>query len=111
MIISITLIELRSPWQFFRLSLHGMKIFQQLEKTPCIAKKNTGFWKTHYTLTAWKSQEDITAFYKSGAHAEAMKESKALATELRFLTYEAEQIPTWQEAKQKILQEGKRTHF
>lgn len=112
MIISITLIKLRYPWQFFQLSLHGMRIFQQLDASnACIAKKNTGFWKDHYTMTAWKSKEDIDAFYKSGAHAEAMKKSKALATELRFITFDATEIPTWKEAKEKIEKEGKVIRF
>jgi hypothetical protein len=111
MIISITLIELRSPWQFFRLSLHGLRIFQQLDKTTCLAKKNTGFWKTHYTMTAWESQADIAAFYKSGSHLEAMKESKILAEYLRFITFEAEKMPDWKEAKEKVQKEGRLMQF
>ena len=107
MIVSITLIKLRSPFQFFRLSLHGLHIYKQLENSACLSKQNTGFWKTHYTMTAWKSKSDIDAFYKNGAHLDAMKETQTLAEELRFIVYESDTLPSWKEAKEKVMKEGR----
>jgi hypothetical protein len=108
MLISITSILLRSPLGFFELSNNGRKIYNQLDKTTdCIAKKNTGFWKLHYTMTAWESAEAMKAFAQSGAHAEAMKVSAKLATEIRLFTIETDQIPDWTTAKQLVQTQGR----
>lgn len=107
MLLSITSILLRSPLGFFELSNHGRKIYGQLDKTQgCIVKKNTGFWKLHYTMTAWQSAADMKAFAQSGAHAEAMKVSAKLATEIRILTIEMDEIPDWATAKALVAAQG-----
>ena len=112
MIINITSIELRSPLQFFVLSYQGLQIYKQLDSnTPCLAKKNTGFWTMHYTLTAWHNEADMKTFARSGAHAEAMKLSTKLAKEIRILTQEMDEIPDWKTAKQLVAAHGRVLSF
>ncbi len=112
MIVSITSIQLRSPLQFFSLSYQGMQIYKQLDNIPqCLAKKNTGFWKMHYTLTAWESVEAIKTFARSDAHLAAMKLSAKLATEIRILTTEMAEIPDWKTAKKLVAEQGRVLNF
>ena len=108
MIISVTSIKLRKLWYFFRLSLHGIKVVRQTKNQKgFIQMKNTGFGYYHYTLSIWETKEDVKNFSKSGAHLEAMKESKAIATEIGIYTYDTDKIPNWNEAKELVKEKGR----
>ena len=107
MLLSITLIKLRSPFQFFALSYQGLQIVRQLQTTNCVVQKNTGFWKNHYTMTLWHSEAEMKAFVHSGAHKEAMKLSAELATELWFVTLETDKILPWAAAKELVKSKGR----
>lgn len=112
MYITLTSIQLRSPWQFFTLSNHGRKIQMQAKRSPGFVKmKNTGWWKLHYTLSIWDSAEAIRQFARTGAHLAAMKESANLASEIRTYTFEGDRIPTWDEAKQLLDLKGRVMRF
>ena len=104
--VTITSIKLKSPLKFFLLSTKAMKIVQQLKASKYRAFKKRGFWTTHYTMTLWNDEAEMKAFTLSGAHLEAMKTSKEIASEIRTLTIDATSLPKWKEAKV-LLQQGK----
>jgi hypothetical protein len=106
--VTITSIELKSPWHFFALSLRALRIIKQLKATKGILDKKTyGFWTKHYTMTLWYDESHLKTFSKSGAHLEAMKISKDLAKEIRTLTYDAKALPKWSDAKKDLLTKGR----
>jgi hypothetical protein len=108
MIITITSLELRHWWGFFKLSLWGLKISRQAKtQKGFIRMKNTGFGYLHFTLSAWESEADLKNFARCGAHLEAMKESRNLATEIRIYTFRSEQIPDWREARRMLFENGR----
>jgi len=108
MVITITSVRLKSWWRFFQLSLHGFKISQQLKGQKGFIKlKNTGFGYLHFTMSAWESEEDVRRFFREGAHLAALKQASKIATETRTFTYQAENLPTWEEAKQLLVEKGK----
>lgn len=108
MFITITSIKLRSVWNFFKLSLNGLRVQRQAKgEKGFIKMKNTGFGYLHYTLSAWESEEDIKRFSHQGAHKEAMKQSKDLSTEIRIYTYPAAEMPGWDEAKKLLAEKGR----
>lgn len=108
--VTITSIELKGPFKFFLLASKALKITRQLKATTCKDFSKRGFWTTHYTMTLWKNEQDLKAFAKSGAHLEAMKTSAEIAKEIRTFTYDAEELPSWNEAK-KLLKKGKVLRF
>lgn len=105
--ITITSIELKSPFKFFPLSMYAMHILKQLKATNCVEMKKSGFWTKHYTMTLWKNETDLKAFATSGAHLEAMKDSRKIAKEIRTLTIDADALPNWKTAKNLLEQNGK----
>ncbi len=112
MIVSITSIKLRKWWYFFRLTIHGAKIQNQLRKEKGFVKmKNTGWGYDHYTLSLWETEEDIRRFYKEGAHLEAMKIGKEIAVEVRTLHYNSEKTPDWKEVRALLLEKGRITQY
>jgi hypothetical protein len=112
MTITVTSIKLNSVWGFFRLSYMAMKIVLQLKKQKGFIKyKNKGFGYLHYTLSAWESEAEMKQFVPTGAHREAMKASAAIATEIRTHTFESDEMPSWKEAKQLLIEKGKLLTF
>jgi len=97
---TITQINLKSPFHFFRLSLYALNIVRQLQKSKYVEFKKTGIWTTHYTMTLWNSEQDMKEFARSGAHLESMKVSKKIASKIKAVTIDAESLPDWKTAKQ-----------
>lgn len=108
MVIAVTSLKLRRLWGFFKMSYLSMHVVRQTKTQPgFISMKHTGFGYLHYTLSVWKSEEEVKQFARSGAHREAMKFSRSLATEIRIYTFHCDKIPDWKEAKQLLLENGK----
>ena len=91
---TITYIRLKSPYKFFILSYKALQIIKQLKSTNCKEYRSKGFWTKHYTMTLWNNEEEMHSFAKSGAHLEAMKNSKKIASEIRTISITAEELPT-----------------
>ena len=58
------------------------------------------------TVTAWENREVMLAFMRSGVHLKAMKAFLKIATGRTF-GYEADEIPTWEEAYSMLMEKGK----
>lgn len=112
MFITLTSIRLRSPWGYFRLSWHGLRITLQMKRLPGFVRmRNTGWGTLHYTASAWRTEQDLKQFARAGAHLAAMKQTRRLATELRTYTYEADALPGWDEARRLLLEKGQVLRF
>jgi len=108
MIITITSLKLKHWWGFFKLSLWGLRIVRQTKTQKGFVEiKNTGFGYLHFTLSVWESEADVKDFARSGAHLEAMKDSRKLATKIRIYTFQSEKIPDWKDAKRRLFERGK----
>lgn len=108
--VTITYIELKGPLKFFALSTKALKIVRQLKTTDCADFKKRGFWTKHFTMTLWNSEDEMKAFARSGAHAQAMKESAEIAKEIGSITIDTNTLPSWKEA-QEILKNAKVIRF
>ena len=96
---TITSIELKGPLKFFALSANALNIINQLKATNFKDFKKRGIWTKHYTMTLWNNESELKEFAKSGAHLEAMKQSKQI-------TIDTDTLPSWDEAK-KLLENAK----
>jgi hypothetical protein len=108
--VTITYLRLKSLWKFFALSQNAMHIVKQLKSTDHIGYKATGFWKDHYTMTLWKSEDDLKVFAKSGAHLAAMQKSGEMAEMIKTLTIDSDHLIDWPTAKS-MLEEVKPLRF
>lgn len=104
--VTITYIHLKSPFHFFALAAMAMKIVQQLKHSKSKAFKKKGIWTKHYTMTLWDDTQDLKDFATNGTHLEAMKNSAQIAKEIKTITIEAHQLPTWDEAM-RLLEDAK----
>lgn len=99
MILTITSIKLRSPLMLYRLYTVAFQILNQLRASNCIAYKTNGSWTTHYTMSLWRNEDDKKDFAYKREHLNAMRHSANIAREIRTLSIEATEMPSWKEAK------------
>ena len=104
--VTITSLELKTPFKFFILAYYSMNVLKQLSSTRVRQQRTTGFWTRHYTMTLWESEDELKRFAREGAHKTAMKKSRFLAKEIRVLTIDADQLPDWKTAKTMLLEKG-----
>ena len=84
---------------------------RQINEAGCLGVRTFGIWRNHYTMTKWDSHEAMRQFASSGAHREATKQSSNLATEVNVFTIEAQEFPSWKEAKALLSDQGKKYSF
>ena len=107
MILVITSIHLKTPWKFFQLSIHAMRIVNQIKGSHCIAMKKIGFYNKHYTMSLWRNRAEMNEFARNGSHLEAMQKTGSIAKEVRTFVMEADEFPKWNEAKSMLIKKGK----
>lgn len=79
---------------------------KQLKTANHVDFKKKGIWTKHYTMTLWRSADEMKEFAASGAHKEAMKNSGSIAKEIRTITIDANELPSWSTAT-RLLAQGK----
>jgi len=104
MYVSITHLHLKSVWKFFQFYKHNSKVQRQIKTANGILSmegKGASFM-SFYTKTSWTSKDDMLTFMRSGAHADAMRNSSKFARKVTTTGYESESVPSWNEAIQLI---------
>jgi len=104
MLIVATELQVKNFWRvlpFVRFSVMSMK--QAKKADGCLyATASNGGWRIGYTLTAWVSREAMLQFRNSGAHKQAMQQTGRLARRYRTFVWEADELPGWKQAKEKL---------
>lgn len=108
MYVSITRIKLKSPFHVFAFFLHINRITAQLKKSECKKYRLKGGMMTHYTMTLWRTKEDMNEFVKTGAYAKAMKAINSLSSDFTTTTMDSYNLIPWNEAKSLIIKEARR---
>ena len=104
MIIVATELHVKSFWKFFPFVRHSIRSMKQAKQAPGIihATASNGGWRIGYTLTAWENKEAMLQYRNSGAHKIAMQQISKLSKQYKTLVWEADNIPTWKEAKSRL---------
>ena len=106
MIISVTGLRARNFWCLLRFWALAIPAFRQAQ-----GAKGNLFVETksvqgvRHTLTAWKDRKSMKHYVLSGAHRKAMGAFAKIATGAT-ITFEAVEIPSWEEALMKWRNEG-----
>ena len=58
-------------------------------------------------MTLCNSEQEMKAFAHSGAHLSAMKLSQSIAKEIKILTIDANEFPSWNQAIELLNRQGK----
>jgi hypothetical protein len=110
-LISVTRLRVRSFIYLPQFFWHTFRSIRQAERSSgflggklLVNAKNV-FW----TVTAWKDQAAMNAYRTSGAHRGAMPKLLNWCNEAAVVhwTQESSEVPSWQEAHQRMAEEGK----
>ena len=104
MLIVATELHVKNLWKFIPFVRHSIRSNKQAkEAAGCLHVwvGNKG-WRIGYTLTAWENKEAMLQYRNSGAHKIAMQQISKLSKQYKTLVWEAENIPTWKEAKSRL---------
>jgi hypothetical protein len=104
MLLSITKIELNSYARFFAFFKFNGQIINELKGSHCKKYKITGSWnlKSWYTMTLWNDEADLTTFYRSGTHLEAMKQASLFSSKIQVRRLESNDLVSWKVAKKLV---------
>ena len=105
--VSITGLRPKNFWSIFLFWRYAIPSKIQADSAPGIlfseVKKIN---KIQHTLTAWESKDQMLAYIHSGAHLQALKAFRKVATGKTF-GYESDRIPAWHEVHELWLKNGK----
>lgn len=99
MFISITELRCKNIFKLPKFINHSIKSTNQVRLSNGLIDSiiwTKGF--NGYTITAWDNQESMKVFRNSGVHKIAMRDIRKLSNRYRSTHFEAEQIPSKEEA-------------
>jgi hypothetical protein len=110
-LISVTRLRVRSFIYLPQFVCDTFKSMRQAERSSgflggrLLVNARNVFW----TMTAWKDQAAMNAYRTGGAHRRAMPKLLNWCNEAAVVhwTQESSEIPSWQEAHQRMTEEGK----
>ncbi len=105
--VSITGLKPKSFWSTFVFWRHALPSKIQADSAPGILYSEVKqINKFQHTLTAWESKAHMLKYIHSGAHLKAMKIFRKIAIGKTY-GYETNLIPSWEEAHDLWLKNGK----
>lgn len=81
-------------------------IFGSINSHGCLSYSSSGLWLNHYTLTVWRSEEDMKRFIHTKEHKEALANTRRMASSVKFYKAVMDRKPSWREAKKLIHEKG-----
>jgi heme-degrading monooxygenase HmoA len=106
MYISITGLELQSPWKlliFYSHAIPSLLQAQSSEGNVSVEVRNINGVK--HTLSVWESEEHMRNFIYSGAHKKAIEAFTKIAKGKTF-GYDSNEVPNWKQVHNMWLSEG-----
>jgi hypothetical protein len=105
--VSITGLRLKGRQHILRFWWHAIQSMAQARSAPGNLKAETRTVRgVHHTLSVWIDENAMRAFLSSGAHREAMKAFRAIATG-RVLGFTTDQPPDWEASLRRWLSEAR----
>ena len=104
MLIVATELHVRNGWKFIPFVRHSIRSTKQAKQAAgCLHVwvGNYG-WRIGYTLTAWKDKSSMLQYRNTDSHKVAMQQIGKLSRQYKTLVWEAELVPTWKEAKERL---------
>ena len=109
--VSITRLRVRSIWYMPLFMLHAMRTMTQAQKAEGVLGVDTRFEKNNvvWTKTVWTDESEMKQYRGSGAHQIAMRLLSEICSEAAYARWQQETptLPTWEEAHERVLREGK----
>ncbi|ULO07630.1 DUF3291 domain-containing protein [Paenibacillus sp. 19GGS1-52] len=106
MLISVTRVRVKSMWAFPYFIYHIVRSTKQLNMAAGLLYSDLtrDSWRVGWTMSVWENKDRMLEYRNHGNHAKAMRISRRIGDELEAVHWEAETIPSWEEAKIRLHQ-------
>jgi len=100
--VSVTELRLKNVFRFFAFSRYVRAIRAQLKTAKGLVRYRLAAKSplVFHTVTAWESEQAMYEFMRSGAHLEAMKNVRSIASHTRYTRRRSETFPSVKEARE-----------
>lgn len=109
--VSITRLRVRNIFYLPLFMLHAMRTMTQAQKSEGVHGVDTRFEKGNviWTKTVWNDESTMKKYRNAGAHQVAMRLLSDICNEASVVRWQQEEteLPSWEEAHRRILNEGK----
>ncbi len=104
MVVSATMIKLKNVLRFYRYVKTADLLIKDTRKASgnIFAASTSAGFHVHFTKTAWRSEEDFERFRNSPDFRSYMSNFNKIASEIKTITWESDQVPTWKEVFNKL---------
>lgn len=102
--VSIGRLRLKPDGNRVRFLWHGALAYLQAKRAPGIIRASVyrEDSRTLWSLSVWSSSEAMLAYRNSGSHLRVMKISQALGARVDFRHWQADAVPSWEEAMSRL---------
>ena len=111
--ISITRLRLKSVLHLIPFFWHIYRSTRQLKKAPGFIKGKllTDKNRTYWTMTVWKSADDMMGYRNSKEHKQAMPKLQDWCNEASIVHWQQEEelLPSWTDAHRRMQIEGRKS--
>ena len=106
--VSITRLRLRSIWILPLFGWHTFRSLRQARASDgCLGARVHNFGGAFWTLTLWRDAAAARAFMLAGPHRKVMPRLASWCDEASLAHWEAESMPSWQDAAHRLGHEGR----
>lgn len=104
MLVSVGRIRLKPDTNRLRFLWHGTLAYFQARRAEgnvhsAVYRQDT---RTFWSMSVWTSSDAMMAYRNSGSHLRVMKVSEALATQIEFRHWQADSVPDWPAAMERL---------
>jgi antibiotic biosynthesis monooxygenase len=102
--VSVGRIQLKPDTNRLRFLWHGTLAYLQARRAEGIVHTSVHREdpRTFWNMTVWTSSEAMLAYRNSGSHLRIMRISETLASRIEFRHWQAELVPSWYAAMQRL---------
>ena len=102
--VSIGRLRVNPETNRLRFLWHGALAYLQAKRAPGIIRASVyrEDSRTLWSLSVWSSSEAMLAYRNSGSHLRVMKISQALGARVDFRHWQADAVPSWEEAMSRM---------
>ncbi|MCQ4087798.1 DUF3291 domain-containing protein [Saccharibacillus sp. JS10] len=106
MLISVTRLKVKGLWALPFFIYHIIRSTKQMNTTSGLLHSDLtrDGWRVGWTMSVWENKERMLEYRNHGNHLQAMKIARRIGDESEAVRWDADQIPTWQEAKSRLHQ-------
>lgn len=96
----VTRLKLKSKLQMLDYQKQNIPVFKQILAAPGFirGKAMSTLYGDMWTMSLWGSEDDMNAFYRSGAHRQVMPLLQTLACEAAAVSFVASDLCSWKQA-------------